>query len=471
MAPRRRIGWHTISLDTLRGLTILLAILVLVGAGFFGYRHWEGWALDRQAGGLIEEARGLYGRLHSRGDLQEFREEAGTGRRLLQEAEQLYADGDLRQAAERGRKSRDVLAAILHVLERKGERGEASFISVHGNVEYRRGDRDEWQEVRTRVQLASGDRVRTGSNGSAEIMFEDGTLYTVNPNSSIVITRRRSAGGNEQTVRMEHGWLGLMTAETPTRVEMPDAEAQVASDSEAIVSYEQGSRTGRIASVRGSVEVSNEGGQRRSLGELEQVVQQGSVLSEPEPLPPAPQLMAPTDMREVDASRNDELTLTWLPVEGARSYALQVSRNSLFADNVIADSGRRKTSARLGIRGEGSFFWRVAAEDPRGEKGPWSAHRSFRVAAAGAAPEVDGKPPDLVIEDAVGYGSIFIVEGRTDPGVRVEINGEPVQVDAQGSFTKTIQLAGEGLSFIEVRASDAWGKTTERRIRVYVESP
>jgi hypothetical protein len=79
-------------------------------------------------------------------------------------------------------------------------------------------------------------------------------------------------------------------------------------------------------------------------------------------------------------------------------------------------------------------------------------------------------PPELEIEEAVGYGSIFIVEGRTEAGATVEVNGEAVQVNADGSFTKTIQLVGEGWSFIEVRARDAWGNTVDRRRRVYIDS-
>jgi hypothetical protein len=51
----------------------------------------------------------------------------------------------------------------------------------------------------------------------------------------------------------------------------------------------------------------------------------------------------------------------------------------------------------------------------------------------------------------------------------VEINGEPVQVEADGSFTKTIQVTKEGWSFIEVRARDADGNETAVNPRVFVE--
>jgi hypothetical protein len=44
-----------------------------------------------------------------------------------------------------------------------------------------------------------------------------------------------------------------------------------------------------------------------------------------------------------------------------------------------------------------------------------------------------------------------------------------VQVDADGAFTKTIQITKEGWSFIEVRARDAGGNETVVSPRVFVE--
>jgi hypothetical protein len=64
-----------------------------------------------------------------------------------------------------------------------------------------------------------------------------------------------------------------------------------------------------------------------------------------------------------------------------------------------------------------------------------------------------------------------MVNGRTEPGARVEVNGEQVTLGADGSFTKAVQLNKEGWNIIEVRARNAWGNETVRRHRVFVESP
>ena len=67
--------------------------------------------------------------------------------------------------------------------------------------------------------------------------------------------------------------------------------------------------------------------------------------------------------------------------------------------------------------------------------------------------------------------SLYIVDGRTEPGARVEVNEEPVKVETDGSFTKTVSFTREGWASIDVRALDAWGNAAAASRPVYVESP
>jgi hypothetical protein len=469
MARKRRIGWYSISLDTLRGWGMFLLVAVLVAAAVFGYRYWEGWALDRRATELIAEGNELIQGLRDKPDIAQFAADFATGRDFVRQAESAYAGGDVRTAVEVGKQGRNILAAILTYAERKGT-GEAHFLSVQGDVEFRARGAGDWVAARRGQVLESGDHVRTSSSGSAQIMFSDGTLYTVNPNSAIVVTRRTESSGTGQVVKIAYGLLNLFTQDNPSRVETPEAEAEVSPETEAFVGYEERSKSGRFGAVRGEVKVSTPGGMERRLGDLEQVTQEGGLLSETRRLPLPPNLVSPAENREIDASRNDEVVLEWDPVPGATGYELQVGRNKLFVDNVVDDTGRRKNSARLGIRGDGTFMWRVAAERGDEGRGPWSATRTFRVTSYRANGEGDDTPPELTILDVDRYGSIFIVEGRTEAGASVEVNGEPVTVSADGTFTKTIQLVGEGWSFIEVKARDAWGNEADRRRRVFIES-
>ncbi|MGH9361105.1 MAG: Ig-like domain-containing protein, partial [Thermoanaerobaculia bacterium] len=98
----------------------------------------------------------------------------------------------------------------------------------------------------------------------------------------------------------------------------------------------------------------------------------------------------------------------------------------------------------------------------------------FRVAAFLGAPRDAGgdtTPPRVDLAAVQSYGTIFIVGGRTEPGSEVTINGELVKVEADGSFTKPVQLTQEGWSFIEITARDAAGNQAALQRRVFVENP
>lgn len=470
---RKTREWYSVSVDALRAWGMVLVVVALSLIAFLGYRAWESRDLQHRSAEALAEARTLMLQLQERELAGDFANELASAVASLGEGTNAYAAADFAQALDRGRRSGALLQSILDASDAyRGGAGQAQFISVEGRVEYRRGDSGEWQSARSRGVLQAGDHVRTSGSGSAEILFTDGTLYTARPDTQLIVSRARGVSGatSEQAVRMDYGWVDLNTARRGGTVSTPNAEARLGSDSEATVTYDAGSRVGRFAAVRGALEVATAAGDRRQVGELEQLVARGDVLAAPEPLLPAPILDAPEDSVEVDLGRTDRLVLSWQPVAGARAYALQVGRSHLFVDNLIDVTGRRSTRATLGVRGEGSFLWRVAALGEDGDRGAWSAPRGLRVAEFRSEESAgDGEPPRLELEEIKSYGSIFIVGGRTEPGVAVEINGELVQVEADGSFTKTIQISKEGWSFIEVRARDAGGDEAVVSPRVFVE--
>jgi FecR protein len=474
-AARPRKEWYSVSVDTLRGLGLVTLILAVLGGVIFGYRIFERRSLQSQSSDVIAEVQVLYQRLQKEERTSGFRTEMGTAWQSLQEAQGAFSRADFRKALNEGKRSKSLLLSIQDALALPGTAGQAQFISILGEVEYRRGDGGDWEEARSRVALHPGDYVRTSEKGSAEIMFLDGTLYTVRANTQFIVSAGRSggsAGDGEQSIQMEYGWVDLNTAQSSSNVKTPGAVATVKQESEAFVAVDKGSNEGRFGAFSGGMELSSKGGLKRDIQSMQQVVQTGDLLSEPIALPDRPELATPTDNLELDLERAREVVLAWQPVQNAARYALQVSRNHLFVDNVIDVTNRTKTRATLGLRGEGTFQWRVAAFGKDGVQGPWSKPWKFRVASMrDLSGEADRTPPKLELEDVKSYGSIFIVGGRTEPGCRLEINGEQVKTAADGSFTKTVQLAKEGWSFIEIRARDGAGNETVRRHRVFVENP
>ena len=466
-------GWYTVSVDTVRGVLIVASFAALALAGYSLYRQWGEKALQQEAAAILNEVESLLARADTEQPAGSFVEELASARRGRATAVAAFEAGEFSTALGEGRRSRALLLAVLDSAAARESTGEAQFIAVQGSVEVRRGERGEWEEARTRVVLQSGDYVKTSANGSAEIVFLDGTLYNVRPNTLFLVTRQPGSAGApaEQTIAMEYGWVNLNTAQRGGRVTTPRAEALVGRESEVVVSYDKASSTGRFSAFRGALEVASNAGLKRTVGALEQVVQTGDLLSEARRLPGAPQADRPDDNIELSLAAVKTLVLSWKAVDSAARYALQVSRNRLFVDNIIDVNARTKTDATLGLKGEGTFEWRVAAVGRDGLQGPWSAPRTFRVRAAERPGEKGDKtPPELVVDQVQAYGNIFIVAGRTEAGASMKINGEQVAVAANGTFTKTVLVAQEGWSILELRSTDPSGNESTVRQRVFVET-
>jgi hypothetical protein len=476
-ADSQEKDWYSVSVETLKGGALLLLAFTLVGFGFFLYRQYSGSTLSQRAAAVISQAEALRQRLSSEPRVATgFAAEYEDGVQSLEVARTRMEARDFPKAYDNGLHSRDVLQSIVDALSLRGGTGQAQFVSLQGEVELRRGSGGDWEEARGHAQLQSGDTVRTAESGSAVVMFQDGTLYTVQPNTQLVISAGSGGGTAEQAIEMKYGWVNLSTSQsTGSNVKTPGAVARVKESSEAYVAVDRETSQGRFGAYQGGMELASNGGLTRQVGPLQQVTQTGDLLSEPKMMPGRPEPAEPVDDLLLDLDATKRVVLAWQPVLGATHYALQVSRNHLFVDNVIDAGNRTKTRATLGLRGEGTFQWRVAAFGADGLQGPWSEPRKFRVASAarggGGGEKRDATPPELDLGEIRTYGSISMVNGHSEPGARVEINGEQVALGADGSFTKTVQLNKEGWNIIEVRARNAWGNETVRRHRVFVENP
>lgn len=466
-------GWYTVSVDTLRAVGIVLVLAVLAGGGVYLYRRWEISQLESEASRLLVEIEELMARVQTErpaGTLGDEYQEAVTSRDAARHS---LEASDLKGAVNQGRRARALLLAMLDAGGTRAASGEAQFIAVQGGVDFRRGEQGEWETARSRDVLHSGDFVKTAANGSAEIVFLDGTLYTVRPNTLFLVTRTRHpiGAGTDQAISMEYGWVDLNTAQRGGRVTTPSADARVARDSEAAVSFDRATATARFSAFEGEVEVTSKGGVTRKIGPLEEIRQRGDLLTDPRALPQAPLVLEPAAHVETNLEPRRRMGLSWQAVANAARYALQVSRSRLFVDNLIDVDARAKTAATLGLKGEGTFEWRVAARFADGLQGPWTASRTFRVLAARSGGERGDKtPPMLELDQVQAYGNIFIVSGRTEPGATMRMNGEGVAITATGLFTKTVQLTSEGWSFLELVAVDASGNEAKLRHRVFVET-
>jgi hypothetical protein len=469
---RPPVQWYSISVTSVRRVAGLLGLAAALVGGSLLLQRWEHRSLRDRAEAVISEATDLARRLESRVDFEQVRIEHFGAWQDLEAAHADFAAENYGAALDRAERSLRSFRQI-HNAEASDEGGELRFANVQGGVEYRRGEHGAWRRARNNDVLSHGDWVRTSADGTAEIHFSDGAIYVVRTNTMVRLDERRNVltGNDERVTDISFGWVDINNTRSASKVTTPKSEAKVRQDSEAEIVFDPDQGAGRISTFKGSAEIASSNGQTRELGARQQVEQIGDLLTAPKQLPGQPQLLQPRDNQTV-ALESGEVQLAWSPVAGSVRYVLNVSRSPLFASNLIAEDDRRKTSARLGVRDEGLFYWQVAAVDREGDRGAWSDARSFRVVAA--APQADGTndstPPELEIEDMQAFGSLVIVNGRTEPGATVKINGEPVLVQVDGAFNKTIQMTQVGYAFIRVVATDAWNNPTEVKRRVFIDS-
>jgi hypothetical protein len=441
---------------------------MLIGGSVL-YQRWQEATLEDRADQAIELATVEIRKLEGRDDFDKIRIEHSDAWEDLTSARAEFSAQRYGEALSRANNSMKALTRISEIDPQESAE-KIRFEEVQGGVEYRRGERGAWRRARVHDSLNHGDWVKTSSGGSAQIRFPDRSMYLLRPNTMVHLGRSRAAsGGSEQVTDVVFGWVELNTTQSSSRVVTPSSEAQVKSASEALVSYNQGK--GEFAAYSGGMEVTSSNGQKREVNALQKVSQVGDLLSDPVALPGKPQLLRPAPEEQVVYAEGSNLSLLWRPAARASSYALRVSNTPLFTHSIVEDLDRRKTSARLEIRGPGEFFWQVAAVSSDGSRGPWSEPRSFRlVPQQNASPEDDETPPTVELEDLRTWGRMVLVSGRTEADAKIEINSEPVAVATNGSFSKVLQMKQEGFAFVEITATDPWENSTDLRRRVFIDT-
>ena len=354
-----------------------------------------------------------------------------------------------------------------------GEQSDASFIVVEGDVSLQRAGRSTFEPARQRQPLFDGDFVKAGKTGSAEIMFFDGTLYTIRPGSLFECRRPVSAESPGSQIKIVSGAVNVYTSNAVSTVDTDAATAAIDRDSRVSVDVAPGDKT-EVTSFRGRTTVST-GKETVVLEGREKVAAAAGsrVFSAKVALPDSPQPSLPADNRIYDLKTGDQVDLKWTRVPEAVRYRLQISRSRLFVpDSTEVDlDDRVQTQARVKVSREGSYFWRVAAIDATGLSSDWSFVRRFKMmlepVKSGSG---DGAPPELTVFAPQQMGNLFLIYGKTEPGAIVTVNAEPADVEPDGSFKKTITVERDGAAMLVVKSVDASGNETVKRVRVFVES-
>ncbi len=465
------IDWFVIPIQRIRQVGLVLLILAVAAlVGWFLYTRSRRTP-EEKARGEIASASTLLARATAASGSPRPGSHVAQARDALRTAQEAYGsrrfEEAFRQAVESQSYSRRALGGAG-----TEETGDASFISVEGDVSLQSAGRSTFEPARQRQALFDGDFVKTGRTGSAEIMFSDGTLYTLRPGSLFEVHRPSLSEATGSQVKMVSGVINVYTAGSTSKIATDAATADVDRDSRVALDVETGERT-EVTSFRGKTTVST-GRQTVVLTDRERVsagARTGEI-SAKTVLPGAPQPLLPADNRIYDLKTGDQIDLRWSAVPAAARYRLQISRSRLFVPDAIEVDldNRKEIYAIVKVSREGAYFWRVATINREGVASDWSAVRRFKMLAEPPRVGVSSAPPPLTVSQPQQMGNLFLIFGKTDANATVTVNGESADVESDGAFRKTITIDRDGYAMLIVKATDASGNETVKRIKVFVET-
>jgi hypothetical protein len=336
----------------------------------------------------------------------------------------------------------------------------AQILSFEGDVRIIRAATRETIVVTKETFIAAGDTIQTQSDGKAIVQMVDGSVLTVRPNSTLIIKDNSSIfGGANVRVSLDDGQLQVRTEEQPANaenvVEMLDSETAVKPQTDASFNADGQSNGGEIRITRGSVDTTV-GGSKTTLSENEFASLNNGRITSKELLLAAPRPAQPADGAQVTDSSGSGVSVafTWqdestLPIAG---YYIQVSRSPIFAADAILVDRSSLTSREFRLAGlqPGTYYWRVKSTSRSGQTSDWNPHYKFTVVRRGSSPSIDVAGWGV---DPVG-GNVYIINGRTQPGMLVRSQGNQIFSGSDGSFR--LQVSSP-LSEVAVEVSDDRG--------------
>ena len=468
-----QIDWYVIKLTNIRRIVaIVITGVVAAGLVFLAYQRLNlpPEALARKA---IEAAELAESKAETQVLPQNLRRELGQASAQLELARENYL-ADRWSMAESEADSARLRFLALAGSGTRQLAGVGEFFSLEGRVQLQRAGQSEWDNAQPRTPVFNGDFIRCGRDGSAEILFTDGSLYRISQNSLLEIQHKAESENSSGTVKMRIGRIHVMTSGSTSTVTTDTTETEIASDSRVEVDVDEGvDGATRVAAFDGGARVRGADGAEVVLASR-QLVESSSAggLSSTRAIPNPPLLLAPQNNTSIDMKKESVITLEWRGRAEDQAVHLQVSRSRRFVDDAMEVESRdiRSDSARLKIVAPGTYFWRAALMGENDVESEWSQVRRLRIySSLQRAILADRIAPQLTLMPTQQLGAMFIIQGRTESGAAVTVNGERVVTDADGHFRKMIEIPREGWNNIEVLATDPAGNETSRNERVFVE--
>lgn len=273
----------------------------------------------------------------------------------------------------------------------------------------RKPEPNPWISAQAGDKLAERHGVHTFAASSAELRFDDDTTLTLTEESLVFLraaspaptTRERSA------IEIVDGHADL---EKPAKTKKPiDIEIVVGStvatpkDAAAKARFRSENRNAQVMSYRGATSVASAGAEVSVASGMGVSVPDGEKPPAPEKLLGAPKIAA----LDVAVPRP---RLQWSALDGAKSYAVEVCRDTHCAEMIARATGIAATEWKpVDALPAGSLFWRVTARSASG---------------------LDGYPAAAPLVVRRGISGTIVTEGRGSEGTNVILYRGDMRVTA-----------------------------------------
>lgn len=463
-STRVDLDWYLIPIASLKKIAlILLSIILIAGIGYFIFLHYQSPKTKAQrflkeADKKVEEIAQLPNFSFYKVIYQDLKEK-------IQKAKKLIIEKNYAEVIEISSSVLEIAMKTVGGAKESTSGSVEEILDLEGKVQIQRKDQASWEDAKPRTSLYAGDFVKTFSNGSVRITTKNNSIIVLPPNSlhevaEAIITK---SGEAVEKITMKAGSVDITTQNQKAQVITLQANAELDRYSAAYISSSQNKT--EIQTIRGGAKVTA-GDETYNVDSLQKLKIETGKEAEKFKILPSPKHIEPVINKAFLFSPKLRITLSWEKIEEAISYVVQVSPTSFF----IEPNEARKTKNYVNIAGvePGDYYWRVKAIDSKGNDSPWSTPQRFRVLTSAEMERLDKTPPSLNVRADTPLGNQCIIEGKTEPGCAIIIEGETITPNTDGSFRTTVSLKYVGENIISVQAVDPAGNETTKKLRIFV---
>jgi hypothetical protein len=283
--------------------------------------------------------------------------------------------------------------------------------------------------------LVLGDEVRTGTKGSATVIFADGSEIVLFKNTVVVFdhlsaygktgmvdTRIRVIQGKVETNAQKNKGPG-----SRLDISTPSAISSVRGTFYRVSNTKENASTVEV--IEGTVEVAGD----KQKNSIEVATGQGTLIEEGrEPTPPTPLLSPPTILTTQIFFETTPL-ISWVNVKKAKYYNFQVSLQKNFK-SILWSKSTTGTSIELPELTDGIYYYRITATDQLGIEGI-AVQKKLTIDLSPKAPKLINTPHRVLSDDLL---SVLRWENSADKANSYKVELAKDKMFTQPTLTKIV---------------------------------